>query len=586
MKKLFWSIRVPAMLLVVFMLFSLAACAGSNNGTTPSTGGDDKKPAATEAPKQTKEEPVTLKILVLNTTVDTWNAGHDSPVQLDIREKTGVILEQQSVSDDQFNVILASGDLPDLVRIDRSKHAKGLIEGNQIIPLDDLLKTNGQEILKSIPSTLEYARLNWSEGREKIYFIPTQVGPDATGTGINDSIAPVLRWDYYKELGCPEIKDENDLLDVLKQMVEKHPTTEDGKKVYGVSMWTDWGNGWMFFMPLYYFTGYVTYGSSGAVARKVDPNSPLVDATKEDDPFWRAVRFYYNANKMGILDPDALTMKYADFEAKATSGQILFAGADWPFQKFNQQNANDGKGYLPIPVTNGYQWHGDMAWLGWHSKSFAITSDCKYPEKAMDLMNYLWSYDGCRTLYNGIKGQHWDVVDGKPTLKEETIVAYKANDDAWKKTNINLDLNIIGLSPYMIHPEDGQPLCLFNSEQVFSRDLNPLVKDYCDYYKAPYVGGLFNRLVAEGKNQNKQHINAFVNAFPYTPSDEIKRIESDLGALMAQYAAKCIFAKDDAQFEALKAEGIRELEKAGAQKNFESRAEWYQKAVEDAKRYE
>ena len=30
--------------------------------------------------------------------------------------------------------------------------------------------------------------------------------------------SPLLRWDYYSELGCPDIKDLDGLVDVLAQM--------------------------------------------------------------------------------------------------------------------------------------------------------------------------------------------------------------------------------------------------------------------------------------------------------------------------------------------------------------------------------
>ena len=50
-----------------------------------------------------------------------------------------------------------------------------------------------------------------------------------------------LRWDLYKELGYPEIKTLDDMVDVLGQMKEICPTDDNGKTTYGVSLFTRLG---------------------------------------------------------------------------------------------------------------------------------------------------------------------------------------------------------------------------------------------------------------------------------------------------------------------------------------------------------
>jgi hypothetical protein len=51
--------------------------------------------------------------------------------------------------------------------------------------------------------------------------------------GLEAGMGAVLRWDYYKDW-VSVMKNEDDLLNVIAQIVKKHPQTEDGKKVYGV----------------------------------------------------------------------------------------------------------------------------------------------------------------------------------------------------------------------------------------------------------------------------------------------------------------------------------------------------------------
>lgn len=583
MKKHGKLVKVFVLMLAAVLLFSLAACGQSNEpaGTTATAGTDGTTTAAaTEAAK----EPLTLRLLSKQTAIDDWNNNHEkSPVQQEIKRLTGITLEQQTADDNQFNVILASGDLPDLIRCDATRPTEGiaLIEGGHLVPMDELFQTNGQGILESIPETLAYSKANWSAGKNQTFFIPANVGPDQIALAASTS--PAIRWDYYKELGCPPIKTQDDLLNVLAEMVKRHPTTEDGKKVYGVSMWNDWGN-WTYNMTGYYFTGIASTTAEGAYL-SVEPDSSIINGLAADGHIWNAIKFFYNAKKMGILDPDCFTMKYADYEAKGTAGQLLYAPADWPFVKFNQQYASEKKGYMSIPIEGMYQYQGNISYMGYGGKHFAITTDCKTPERAMDLLNFLWSYDGCRTMYSGVEGKQWNMVDGKPVLTDETIAAFKRKDADWIATNINYDYNNIGLSPFVIHPRDGEPLCLFNTAQVYSKDLNPLMKDFSDFYGVPYPGEIFNKMLEEGKMKDRRNIDVFAQAMPDNRSDELNRINGNLKDLVAKQAAKCILAKSDEEFEALKEQSIKEFEKAGLAQNVEAKHKWYEDAKQAAKQY-
>ena len=48
-----------------------------------------------------------------------------------------------------------------------------------------------------------------------------------------------VRWDLYKEIGSPEIKNDDDYVEALKKMKEIYPETEDGLPVYALSAYND-----------------------------------------------------------------------------------------------------------------------------------------------------------------------------------------------------------------------------------------------------------------------------------------------------------------------------------------------------------
>ena len=124
---------------------------------------------------------------------------------------------------------------------------------------------------------------------------------------------------------------------------------------------------------------------------------------------------------MGLLDPDAMIMKYDDYMQKATEGRILFGPSEWAMGTFNEEHNGMVEGYLTIPV-GGYSWTAGITPLGWDNKDYAITTNCEVPDRAMDLLDFiafLWMAQ--ELMYSGVEGVNWDMVDGKPVLKDSTI---------------------------------------------------------------------------------------------------------------------------------------------------------------------
>ncbi len=565
--------KFMAIFLVTIMIFGVTACGSSNQTGQAQTTTQASSAASTgTAPADKQKEPVTIQCLIPEPGSAEWNDFANSPVQQEIKRATGVTLEIVDGDENKYNVILASGDIPDMIRA-KPSFFKQLIEGGNVIPLDDLLRTNGQEILKSVPQTVDFSKKFWSNGTNKLYFIPAQVGADAMG--LEASMGATIRWDYYKELGYPEMKNEDDLLNVISQMVQKHPKTDDGKKVYGVGAFNDSGL-WCIFFTMASLYGYAPLGTT--CATQIDTNEPSSLTDNLEGPFWKSVSFYYKANKLGLLDPDAMTMKTADFTAKCTNGQLVYAPSSGSTGDFNGMYAKDGKGFMTIPLDAGYQWNGANYTAGWTDKSYGISKSSKNADRAMDLLNYFWSYDGARTLYSGVKGTHWDLTDGKPALKEGVIKLRSAGGDEWKKTGIQFNLNLIGMSSLTINPADNAPLNLFSTEDIYAASLNPLQKDFSDHYGVKYPAEAFKKRLDEGKNKNQKNQNTIAAAIMQTAPDDIKRMEAKVFDLLIKDSAKCILSKSDSEYQQNQAKAIEEFKAAGGDKV----AEWYKKAWNDA----
>src|SRR5690606_3707879 len=101
----------------------------------------------------------------------------------------------------------------------------------------------------------------------------------------------------------------------VESIVKNHPKTEDGKPVYGVSMWQDWGL-WPYTITPLVFTK-LTGATSDLTAAPVGGHEFISILTDESSNFWTAMDFFNEAHRRGLLDPDALTMKNNDYMAKA-----------------------------------------------------------------------------------------------------------------------------------------------------------------------------------------------------------------------------------------------------------------------------
>lgn len=573
--------QIASLVLVLIFTIAFTGCGG-NASDNNSTGGeaatkDGNASISGETPAAVKEE-VNLRLLVAGGT-SKWNMNRDNiQIAQEIKKRLGVTIEYVEVDNDKFNVLLAGGDLPDLIRCNPGKFGKQLITGNLIIPLDELLQTNGGEILANTGEIVEINKKIYSEGQNKVYFITPQVGLNPIDSFYTTDIGIMLRWDIYKQIGAPAIKSPDDLLNVLSEMQKKNPKTEDGKKVYGVSLFSDWGL-WNYYIPMYSFYG-VNCGDMSICGnlqlKKLGDTTQAYPFLQDPESiYWGSLEFYSKARRMGLLDPDALTQKFEDYAAKGTAGQILCAPAEWAMGDYNNKHIAEGKGFVCIPIEGGYIWEGPPAiGTGWTNMSLSISKNCKTPDRAMDLLNFLFSYDGARMMASGIEGVHWDYVDGKPTLRPETIELRKNGGDEWSNTGILIDANFIGLMSAQINPKDDYPVCLFESKEVYTQRVNPLEKDFSEYYGGAYPGEVYEKLIDGGKGTFKAERYLADNTLEeairlktlptIALTDDIKKIEAKLTDLAASYAAKAILAKSDEEFNELKEKAIADFIKAGA----------------------
>lgn len=557
--------RILACSLAV-MLLALPAC---KSGVSDENGDALTVDTSASVSNSRATEPITLKVQVSSTGKDFENTD----VYNEIKRITGVTMDMETYDEQKFKVQLAGGDLPDIIQVP-NKNIKELIEGNNIIPLDELVKTNGPDIMKPVyEKSLAYIRKFWSDNTGKLYMIPVQIG--SSSFGFEQQIGFNVRWDYYKELGYPKISSMDDMVNVLADMVERHPETSDGKKVYGVSMWNDWGSlGTWGLRSMGLVTGNGLFNvNTGQLANEyTEPDKSGI---------WDTAYFMFKAQQRGILDPDAFTAKYNDIVAKGSEGTLLSSIATWPFAAANAQLLKEGpdKGFVTIPLEWGFTNIGGTTIAGWSDRAWAISSNCKDPQRAMDLINFLVSEHGSRLIESGIQGTHWDMANGKPQMKQDIVKLAAAGGDSWKKTGIGQMANQQGFSDYT-RLSDGGVVNLFNTPEVFATKVNSLNQDYDAYYGVTYPAEAYKKYADEGKVKTLDQVPQDVlNAMPPQP-DDIKRIVAKVDELLVKGMPIVVLgSKTEEEFKVNRQALIQKLVEAGAETYFD----WFKQAFEATK---
>lgn len=269
---------------------------------------------------------------------------------------------------------------------------------------EDLLSSYGTDIENYFPDAVEANKALNADG--EVYGIGNNVSSqsDQHDLFIYDW---GTRWDLYEQLGHPEVKNLSDLESVLKKMQDLCPTGDDGKQTYAVSIWPDWdGNMVMYVKAL--ASAYYGYDELG-IGLYDSTNGDFYDCLSEDGPYLKSLKFFNQLYRDGLLDPDSMTQTYDTMIAKVRSGDVLFSifnyAGSTAYNTADHISANKYMASL-VPtdanvIVNGLSTTGG-------SRIWSIGSKTVYPEKAMQLINWLCTPEGAMTNWYGPKGLMWD----------------------------------------------------------------------------------------------------------------------------------------------------------------------------------
>ncbi|SHH88552.1 extracellular solute-binding protein [Clostridium grantii] len=394
--------------LLLATTFLLAACGTKNNANV-------NEGAKSDGDTTTVQEPLELTMHMHFRNAYVYS--EDWPVFKEAAKATNITLKgvaPSSATDTKevFNLLMVSGDLPDIVEGNdlRDNFIKYGLEG-AFVPLEDLIAEHAPN-LQAFLDEHPYVKTFCSGPDGHMYFVPYI--PDG---GVSKGY--YIRQDWLDKLGLQQPTNVDELHDVLTAFANNDPN----------------GNGVKDEIP--YFTRHVGENFKDNEATRlahfwgaktdfyVDENGKVQHGlvSKEFKEGISNVAKWYDE---GLIDPEIYTRggKARDIALGNNIGGFTH---DWfgSTAAYNDNLASEIEGFSFQPIAppadiNGKSWEEFNRDLvkpdGW-----AITSSNEHQVETIKYFDFWFSEEGRRLMNFGIEGVQYDMVDGKPIFKDEII---------------------------------------------------------------------------------------------------------------------------------------------------------------------
>ena len=379
------------------MVMAVSSCGKKNNGGSGASEGT----LGTEYPLQTEEK----------LTWATWTSSHSDyldykqqPFFKGLIEQTGVDIDFKfDVVGESFYLMLASGDLPDVIQYDWYNVKGGpekYIDDGVIIDLTEAIDKWAPNLKKYLNEHPDVARdLKTDSG--KYYVFPFLRGDERLTVFAGMMARKDLLEKYNLEV--PETIDEwENALTVMKNNGVKIPLSFAGANCNPV------------------MSAYNVTDSFYLNKDKVE-FGPMQKGFKE---YLTTMNRWY---KQGLIDPDYGTITKQLLTGRLSAGNVGAAagecgsvmGVSLTAGKAKNPNFDLVGAKYPVLKKGQKPEFGTAETIYNPCSGVAITSQCKNVELAVKVLDYAYSEAG-NLLYNfGIEGESYEMVDGNPVYTEE-----------------------------------------------------------------------------------------------------------------------------------------------------------------------
>ncbi|MCL2878943.1 MAG: extracellular solute-binding protein [Treponema sp.] len=396
----------------------------------------------------------------------------ETPYGKGLMEKTGIKIKYihppAGTANEQFNLMIASGDLPDIIERNWSLYPGGLekaISDGVLIKLNDLFAGYSPNLTEYLKENTDFDRMIKLDNGTYIIYPFIRGDPELlAGNGL------MIRRDWLDDLGLQMPTTIDEWHTVLKAFKDKKNSKAPLSFEYQSYM------GWLGFINAYDVMKGLYVGNDGKA------HFGQIENGYRD--FLTTFSQWY---REGLVDPDLPTLQQQQVAAKITGG---IAGAScgalgsrmgaW-IPAGRATNPRFNLVAAPIPVlVKGDKPQFVPGMMGAGSTGAAITTACKYPDIAARLLD--WGYSPEGFLYNnfGTEGVSYRMENGNPVFTDEimknpkgwppaqALAAYARSQEAGPFVQ-----DIRYYEQYMSLPEQKDALKTWTSDRISKNSLPP-----------------------------------------------------------------------------------------------------------------
>jgi len=443
------------MMLLLAMTLSAGTVLGACSNSQPEAAKETETPAATEgektaetpAPEPEKRGKISALILDRGAIDPSEGTYAENRWTKWINENAGVDVEfvpvPRAESINKVNVLLASGQAPDVIAEYDANWLKGLAEQKQALALDELIEQHSVEYKALLEKYPELRQLGTMPDG-KLYLVGS-VAPRELVYGI------FIRQDWLEKLGLEVPKTVEEFYNVAHAFAHKDPDGNGQKDTFGVNL---------------------SYEGAGQIDAMYGNEMMIL----QDDKIVRQFDRMKAANEMkqrlfanDVVDKDYLNDKNgAKAEQDFVNGKLgIYLGKRQTVDK----SYNTLKGNVPeakiVPILYPESEFGAFGpdFNPQFTVNTIINAKTKDPIAAIKYIDFLAKQSTAEALQYGLPGEHVNMVDGCP-------VAIDA-----EKNKKEVYAGEYGISKNKIFLKD----CKANSRILTSED--PLDKEFIEIWK-------------------------------------------------------------------------------------------------------
>ncbi len=542
--------KTLALLFIVALTLSVLSACKPKPTAVP-----DSSAISSASASEVVRDPITMKVMVSSS--DFPDTSAKTEIGKLIKEKFNIEFEYVLAPtnyDEQCSIWLSGGDYPEVMRLTSNTLLQQYIDANAVVCLEEYLEKM-PNFKEKRAEQIPYWRSHALDGKLYKWENASPESPE----GQRDDFDVIVRTDLLEQQNWPDLVTTSDYISFLKKALAQNPTTNDkntigltfpGAETYGVTIpyiMMEKGD-------RYFHMNMVVVGD---VKANKFVNKWSIPESKE------SIKFFNDLYQEGLLDKESYSLKNADCLAKMTTAQpaINF------YTRWNAGSANAGLikagldkyQYIELPIqldSQKGQKRQQVQNLVRPYETLIMTKNCKNPERFFELLDW-WQTDEAQLIGgSGFEGVDYEVKDGKRVPLAPLSEYLKGTDLSWT-TKIGtyesgLFASCLGYRAdnYEI---DGQPYRITKDPAVRS------TYGLTDRQREAYTALGWKNFKSWYEENGEIHYDALMKGIAIDPASDMGKDSIKITEIVTQYSSKLVFAKNDAEFDAIYEEMLKNV---------------------------